>query len=367
MPIKFRCQKCRQFLGISRAQAGEVVDCPTCGRATRVPSLDGTRKPVPQQPGLEKADSSLLNALDQLADLGKGASANAGESENKVEKPSKPVAPVQLSEPIDVEPLQAGAVVDPPSAPGNGLGSTSSGSKPDPSANTSVDSAVVLKNLAARAEPMTVPTSSDNRSSSRGLLLLAGLGMLATFGLGWFVRSRAEPVASVETEQTEVVSSSDPEAGKAEPVNGITGRVTFRKSEADCIADRGARVIAWPIGLTTEKPWSLDGFRANDQQQRVQAAIEKLRERGGDLTLVQEDGSYELNLVSGGDYEVLILSHFAGRRIEGDGISRAQIARLKVCFKEPERLIGQTQFALLRMKYRGEGQQLLDHVFEVAD
>ena len=69
MPIKFRCQQCRQFLGISRAQAGEVVDCPTCGRTIRVPELDGTVKPLPK-PGLKFDDTRLKSALDEIAQIG---------------------------------------------------------------------------------------------------------------------------------------------------------------------------------------------------------------------------------------------------------------------------------------------------------
>jgi len=69
MPIKFRCQQCRQFLGISRSKAGSVVDCPTCGRTIRIPELDGTVRPLPK-PSLDLQDSSLARALDELASIG---------------------------------------------------------------------------------------------------------------------------------------------------------------------------------------------------------------------------------------------------------------------------------------------------------
>ncbi|MBC8290234.1 MAG: hypothetical protein H8E37_07945 [Planctomycetes bacterium] len=69
MPIKFRCHHCRQFLGISRAQAGGIVDCPTCGRTIRVPDLDGTVSPLPR-PGLDPQDSKLAAALSELASIG---------------------------------------------------------------------------------------------------------------------------------------------------------------------------------------------------------------------------------------------------------------------------------------------------------
>ena len=76
MPIKFRCQHCRQFLGISRAKAGEVFDCPTCGWTLRVPELDGTVKPLPG-PVLDMGDSKLAQALDELASMEKPVSIDA--------------------------------------------------------------------------------------------------------------------------------------------------------------------------------------------------------------------------------------------------------------------------------------------------
>ena len=79
MPIKFRCQHCRQFLGISRAKAGEVFDCPTCGWTLRVPELDGTVKPLPG-PGLDMGDSKLAQALDELASMEKPVSDGASRS-----------------------------------------------------------------------------------------------------------------------------------------------------------------------------------------------------------------------------------------------------------------------------------------------
>jgi len=88
MPIKFRCQQCRQFLGISRSQAESVVDCPTCGRTIRVPALDGTVRPLPK-PGLDPQDSKLTAALDELASIGEIDGA--------------------ALDPDDVEPVEAGA------------------------------------------------------------------------------------------------------------------------------------------------------------------------------------------------------------------------------------------------------------------
>src|SRR5215216_3266212 len=71
MPIKFRCTHCNQFLGISRAQSGTIVDCPACGRSIRVPNLDGTAAPLPK-PAIDLSDRGLASALEQLASLEAG-------------------------------------------------------------------------------------------------------------------------------------------------------------------------------------------------------------------------------------------------------------------------------------------------------
>lgn len=52
-------------MGISRGKAGNVVDCPTCGRTVRVPELDGSIKPLPPV-GLNLDDAKLKNALNHL-------------------------------------------------------------------------------------------------------------------------------------------------------------------------------------------------------------------------------------------------------------------------------------------------------------
>lgn len=70
MPIKFRCQHCKQLLGIAHSKAGSLVDCPTCGRTLRVPNLDGSIDPPPPL-GMNLADDDLRNALDELGQIGR--------------------------------------------------------------------------------------------------------------------------------------------------------------------------------------------------------------------------------------------------------------------------------------------------------
>lgn len=358
MPIKFRCDKCRQFLGISRAQAGHVVDCPTCGRATRVPKLDGTREPLPTQPGLESADPSLLNALDQLADLGTDsgkakrsasfvAASVAGEP--AVNKPA-------TAKPIVLEPHESPRVVDP--APRSNRGSV------EPGSSGAADSGEVLSQLASQSNDVPVPMPAQRLPAL--WISAAVLASVIAFAVGWYVGKSGRPVTpvsdvAVQAPKSVAIVDSLPKS------TGVVGRITYRKSASECLPDRGSRVIAWPAGLEPKKACGLAGFRAGDSDELTQASRAELGKHGGDIGVVDDQGNFELNLPSGGEYEVLILSRFGGREPDSEGISTSQMVRLKACFDQPRKLVGQTQFALLRLKYRGQGQQLLDHVFDVAD
>lgn len=45
MAIRFRCDHCAGLMSISSRKAGALVQCPTCGRETRVPLADAVRSP----------------------------------------------------------------------------------------------------------------------------------------------------------------------------------------------------------------------------------------------------------------------------------------------------------------------------------
>jgi len=358
MPIKFRCQKCRQFLGISRSLAGQVVDCPTCGRATRVPNLDGSRKPIPAKPELDKADSSLLNALDQLAGLGTAPTAqprNGGTSDSAA-------ALAKPAEPIPAEPLQPIAIVDPPAVADDGSDSDRHPVVIDDPTEP-LDSAGVLQSLADSAAPLDpVPVASNsNRLLQVLVVLVTGLVCAA----GGFLAGQRMPQEPEPTNTPDAVPVAAPD--QADPAPGFAGRITFRREGAECLPDKGARVIAWPVGTAPETPWPTDGFRSGDSEDLVATANEKLAELGGAMTVVGEDGTFELPLESGGEFNVFIVSRFGSRSVNAEPTNASEMARLKMSFAEPQRLIGKTQFVLLQVTFRGEALQILDHVFEVAE
>ena len=123
MPIKFRCTHCSQLLGISRSRAGKIVDCPTCGRAVRVPELDGQVKPVPP-PELNLQDSKLSQALDELAMIGQESpDEEPADAPQHSSQKHDVIEPAVVPEPVPVEPpLPAERVVTPKQPPSGEVG-----------------------------------------------------------------------------------------------------------------------------------------------------------------------------------------------------------------------------------------------------
>lgn len=48
MPVKFRCYRCNQLLGVSRSKIGAVISCPKCGSALVVPDSEEETVPIAQ-------------------------------------------------------------------------------------------------------------------------------------------------------------------------------------------------------------------------------------------------------------------------------------------------------------------------------
>ncbi len=284
MPIKFRCEKCRQFLGLSRSLAGQIVDCPTCGRSTRVPNLDGTRQPIPKQPKLPQGDSPLLNALDQLAELGKPTESTSDTPQQQVANPSDPVAiePVSAAKPIDLPEPSKEQVIAQPDLP--------------PEAPATPD---VLAELAA-AEPMDVPIV-NRRTFPLGLLAAAVVSGAIFFAAGWLLRGSDSP-RNTTVAPEEIVESNSSASAPPAPDSGVNGRITYRRQESACLPDRGSRIIVWKVGYTPRDLWSANGFRPGDSGQLTDLAGVLIKEAGGAMATVDDDGHFQLDLQSGGEY-----------------------------------------------------------------
>lgn len=336
MPIKFRCQKCNQFLGISRSRAGQIVDCPACGRSTRVPNEDGTVDPLPEAGQIDAEDASLLNALDQLAQLNEGPPRTDVPAEPQA-IPVEPKAAVVEPAPVALEPLAPVEVIE-----------------PDPPPAAALDSAVILEDLAEWSRAQKTPRVGR---SARGTIVLVGL-LAAVGGClgGWFAaRWWSDRAALPETrsEDAAIVTSD------ANPA-GLRGRVTYRDKRGACLPDRDARVLVLPANVPAAAKLSSNGMRPGDPPEQFESAATAIGELGGAIAMVDENGDYHIPLQNDGEYRVLLLSRFASAASDDDA---ADLSALSARFSEPDRIIGRTRWYVTTVRFRSGDSVLLDHVF----
>ena len=205
MPIKFRCQFCRQLLGISRTRAGAVVDCPQCGRSLRVPNLDGTTDELPDSQRSSENDGALLSALSELTALAEtDPSAESDKDDDKTQQASIQTAnlnepiqldPIEQSEPLDVEPVMVPTVV----AEAN-----------EDSESSKQESIVVLNELAETVDDNTVSFDVKEHHQGRqtGIFFAIAIGSVCFIVggfCGWWLNTKQ---STIQTKAAE----SDPES-----------------------------------------------------------------------------------------------------------------------------------------------------------
>ncbi len=391
MPIKFRCQHCRQFLGISHLKAGLLVDCPTCGRTIRVPDPEGYVEPLPE-PKLNLQDSRLANALNELAALGRGevafepeSAVAVAEAESETPKPPTassapiaPSAPVAAPAPIRVEPQQPvrsiPLVVHDPQ-------------KPTPVA--SMQELAALANQSAPRDPAAdqpfleplphVNGSPTSRSwSHRGIAISWVVTIaLVTFFLG-FIAGRWDRTPSDSNVAANVVPKNAPPANVGAnngvairkdfpPASGnspaVRGRVTYQTDAGERRPDRGARVLLLPEKREGSTKLSVVGLRSADTDADVQIAATSLKAVGGEVAVVDESGNFEIGALKAGTYRILALSHFQPRD-KRDTIDGSLKGILDNFFDRSEQLLGKCRYHLGELKYSGKETELWDHSFE---
>lgn len=388
MPIKFRCQHCRQFLGISRERAGDIFDCPTCGRTLRVPEIDGTVRPLPKVK-LNLADSELRKALEELADLSANQSAGDAIEFDAVDDAGRSTQPKPDLKPeiIPVEPQAAPKPIElPPVVPVIRDHQEAPGRKTQESAQ--VWKAVVelaegdsSESLVAQAEPdrhdsansIKPKAASISRSASGKTVELGPSFWFAIFGMSaavftagfWTGRLTVSPQQSVAEKQTEKPVSEHATKAEIQPKStaaSIKGRITFRLDAGNTKPDHGARVIALPVDWTGKTKLQAIGFRGADSEDDLRIARASLQAMGGDLALTNESGEYSLQLHSGGQFLLVVLSGSMPRPEMDD--TQAAVQQLTSYFDRPLQLIGKVMVHTERISWSGDSAQPWDHVFQ---
>ncbi|HEY4260174.1 MAG TPA: hypothetical protein VGM98_08440 [Schlesneria sp.] len=365
MPIKFRCNFCRQFLGISRAQAGGIVDCPTCGRSIRVPLLDGTLHPLPQ-PELNLQDTQLARALDELARLANPDSSPVvvtfetavdGDEEDENEIPQLIPEPIPIEVPIPPTPIAINPPMQDDDDESDSLETLHAHAAPMPSMKYDV-----LAELAAiaPADPGSGPSKRESirmvesrpqrdLGSLPRTLLYVAIAFVGGMLFERFVKV-FESRGSASAKTSEVV---EPGNAKPDSVSQVSGRITYKSADGTSQPDRGARVIAFPIQREGEAKLSAVGFRPADGDVDANVAAATLHAMGGALATADEAGQFRLELPAG-TYQLLILSHFQS----GDEKQTPDPALQKLLtayFDKPDDVLGRVKYDFSPLRVKGTG------------
>ena len=375
MPIKFRCEHCRQFLGISHTKSGSLVDCPTCGRTIRVPDPEGFVQPMPELK-LNLKDSKLATALEELAMFGQAAPEVELESavpvlegeDNAPKLPKVPPAPVPIRmEPVGVAkpiPIEIHDTQKP--APVASMRELATLASQQPTRDPTAEQPVV--DVEMTFGQRTVVRESLKRIGTSWIVSALLLGLMVGFAVGRSGRSAiAVPHEAVDPHGKPLVAkpNSPTDVGSPNKQTAIvSGRITFQTDAGERIPDRGARVLLLPEQRTGKTKLAVAGFRsAAVTDADAQVATASLRALGGDIAIVDDDGKFESATLKPGTYRVLTLSHFQPRDDKAT-IEPSVRAFLDSYFDKPEQLLGKCRYHFDELKVSGQAPAFWDHLFE---
>lgn len=390
MPIQFRCQYCRQRLGIADSRAGAVVDCPACGRSLRVPGGDNRATDRPAPAATSEADSQLHSALQQLSAIGLGTPAETASPTARTPPASvqnfvprktagAAVPPVRHSAagaansgaappdalrelaafpavnsedlPLLAQPelLEEASSTDelPPAAPADQQGDPAA---PATAADVEAPLVAALQELADQHPPATSAAQrpAAQRPAVRrafGLLIpvLTGLLMFTAGYLAGHSR-KAEPVA-IETQTIAAPGETQPPAADpaATPEAGqISGLVQAAAADGKTVPDAGALVIIAPANNLSEL--RIDGRFLRDPpdsaaRRAITAAFGQL---GVSFTNAAEDGTFSLPLPAPGPCVLIAVSRRNSRPASAP-LSSEVVSRLNDWFTAPSPVTGRLQ------------------------
>ncbi len=366
MPIKFRCQHCRQFLGISRSKAGQAVDCPTCGRTVRVPNLDGSIEPIPE-PKLNVDE--LAGALNELARIGEEPSTADEEHASETAPVSQParvkvLAPLPQPEPISLAPPPQAVAVDL-----QGEQHASRAKSADPLAELANEKRPATAAPAARSAPTSTATPFRNPVVLVALLVVLGVGILS----GWMLHGMTAGEPIEPTPQ----SNTNPNPAKTVPVKippvyhpdnwkpALTGQITYHTLDGRNKPDAGARILVLPKtrkGGQSKLPSA--GFWANADEADFRVSLAGLRELGGNAILADQNGKFTISLPpTAGTFQILLISHY--KQLDAvERIDQSTVALVRMYFDRPDALIKQLAYKQHTLHFNGRDVETWNPTFE---
>lgn len=399
MPIQFRCQYCRQRLGIADSRAGALVDCPACGRSLRVPNGSGETGPAtdPSDP-IPTSDRLLHSALQQLSEIGSDVpsqstatpvahtakvvprkattstitaanAVRAGSVKGSANAPDplKELASLPAATSHDIPVLAEPELLDDV----GGDEELSAKSADPPATETSASDtgatanaahaplAAALAELAVESLPMaaTPPRSRLRRAFPFCIPVLSGLLMFCAGYLA--ARSTSQHQQTTETQAAAAAGKSiSPESSAAsQPVviGMISGVVEAADANGKPVPDAGALVIVAPAANPSDL--RIDGRFLRDPPNSsgrlaITAALGQL---GLHFTNAAADGSYSLPLPATGPFILIAVSRRNARPASAT-LPAETAARLNEWFTSPSPVTGRLQTLVQTVTAPGNGE-----------
>jgi hypothetical protein len=332
-----------------------------------VPISDGA-VPLIADPELERSDTQLSRALEELAKLIDTPVHRVPTSPLLIrsdldtvgEADEENLRPQPILEPIPIEvPLLPTPVIVRPAA-----NLSLENSIDDPLLHQ--DEQGLLAELAALSEAISTNHPEEPPISSRAAPATGGIRrrsflMLFLISASLFVAGMLmERFAQILPARTQICDSSPIEQKGTVTGTELQGRITYKTEAGESHPDRGARVMVFPAKRTGDTRLSVVGFRPGDSLADQQIANATLKELGGAAATADDQGEYQLSLEAG-TYQILVLSHFQS----GDGTTKAPNLKkwLADYFEVPEQLLGRVQHAFSRLRINGTGE-VWDYAFE---
>jgi hypothetical protein len=142
----------------------------------------------------------------------------------------------------------------------------------------------------------------------------------------------------------------------------IRGRITYENEDGDRRPDRQARVLVFPQQRTGQRKLDITGLRSADSPEDFRSAAAAFRALGGDVTLVDEDGSFQISLPATGTYHILVLSNYQPRDT-AEAIEASLLNLLSQYFDRSEQLLGRAAYHSAQIRYKGAEPVVWDHSF----
>jgi hypothetical protein len=335
-----------------------------CGRAIRVP-LAKAQSPAPPEPTLGQQDSTLTAALNELAAISREPASDAAIADESSQRLVDPQVrePTPEAKPIPVDPLLPAVPLTLPNGPDQPL--------------TEAD---LIEPWPIREAPgSTAPKAGIKKSRQHittGLMLAIIASCSVSFAIGYLMGGRQPSGERADAKQPlgnhlpnrlaqpNEIGVEKPERVVAPEIRaGLTGRITYKLPGGGSSPDEGARVLVFPQQRKGEAKLTVTGLRAADSPADFRIAVAGMRALGGDVARINEAGNYEAALQDAGTYHVLVLSHYVARS-EDEPIDKALRSLLESYFDRPDTLLGRVAYHFSRLRYQGEGSQILDHTFE---